>query len=72
MSVGIHGNELIVRLDPAETATVLKERGTRIFDVTGRPMKGWILVESAALRDKKALAKWVNRGTSYAMSLPAK
>lgn len=32
MSVGVHKNELIVRLPPEETAEALKETGARIFD----------------------------------------
>jgi TfoX/Sxy family transcriptional regulator of competence genes len=72
MSVGVHGSELIVRIDPAETEQALKEPGVRIFDITGRPMKGWLLVSAAALGDKKSLAAWVNRGVAYARSLPAK
>ena len=72
MSVGVHRTELIVRVDPEETDAALREPGVRIFDITGRPMKGWLLVASSAVSDKKALAKWVRRGVAYATSLPAK
>ena len=71
MSVGLHGGELIVRLDPGETDAALARPHTRIFDITGRPMKGWILVEPAGLGGD-ALAKWVDTGASYAKSLPPK
>ena len=40
--------------------------------MTGRPMKGWILVKPAGVASETALAKWVNVGASYAVSLPAK
>jgi TfoX/Sxy family transcriptional regulator of competence genes len=72
MSVGIHGFDLIVRIDPGETDEALKEPGTRIFDITGRPMKGWLLVAASVLSEKRALSKWVNRGLAYAQSLPPK
>jgi hypothetical protein len=72
MSVGVHGTELIVRVEPGETDAALREPGARIFDITGRPMKGWLLIAGTALAEKKALAKWVRRGLSYATSLPAK
>lgn len=72
MSVGIHGSELIVRIDPDETDQALKEPGTRIFDITGRPIRGWLLVSGDALRTQAALERWVDRGVSYARSLPAK
>ena len=72
MSVGIHGNELIVRVDPDETEALLKQKGVRIFDITGRPMKGWLLVDGAAIRKDASLTKWIEKGTSYASSLPKK
>src|SRR5882672_4664807 len=62
MSVGLHGGELIVRLDPGETDAALAQPHTRIFDLTGRPMKGWILVKPAGVASKVALAKWVSQG----------
>ena len=72
MSVGVSGDEMIVRIDPAETDAVLKQKHVRIFDMTGKPMKGWILVDAKGLADDKALAKWVDTGVTYAQSLPAK
>jgi TfoX/Sxy family transcriptional regulator of competence genes len=72
MSCGIHGDQLIVRIDLETTESALAEPGTRIFDITGRPMKGWLLVGAAGLEDETALAKWVSRGLDYAASLPKK
>jgi hypothetical protein len=72
MSCGVHGNEMIVRLAPAEAEKALARKHTRVFDLTGRPMKGWILVEHAGLESDAALAKWVDAGVSFAASLPAK
>jgi TfoX/Sxy family transcriptional regulator of competence genes len=72
MSCGIHGDELIVRIDPETTEAALAEPGTRIFDITGRPMKGWLLVGAAGLEDEPTLVKWVRRGLDYAASLPKK
>ena len=56
MSCGIHGNELIVRIDPETAESALAEPGTRIFDITGRPMKGWLLVGAADSKMKQHLA----------------
>ena len=72
MSVGVHGNELIVRIAPEATDAALKEPGTRIFDITGRPMKGWLLVGGAGVKDPPSLTKWIRRGVDYASSLPKK
>lgn len=70
MSVGIHKSELIVRLAPEETAEALREPGARIFDITGRPMQGWLLIGSEGTQ--KSLGSWVARGVAYASSLPKK
>jgi hypothetical protein len=43
-----------------------------MFDITGRPMQGWLLVSTAALAGKPALAAWLRRGVSFARSLPRK
>ena len=72
MSVGVHGSELIVRIAPESSDAALKEPGARIFDITGRPMKGWLLVGGAGVNDPASLAKWVRRGVEYASSLPKK
>jgi hypothetical protein len=71
MCCGVHRDTLIVRLDPAETDGALAEPHTRVFDLTGRPMKGWILVESKGLAGAQ-LDNWVDRAAAYAGSLPAK
>jgi hypothetical protein len=72
MCVGVHGNELIARLDPATTDAALAQADTRPFDMTGRPMKGWILVQPNGLASDGALGKWVAAATAYADSLPKK
>jgi hypothetical protein len=72
MCCGVHGDDMIVRLDPAETDEALSTRHTRVFDLTGRPMKGWILVESEGLATAAALDRWTGVATEYAQSLPAK
>jgi TfoX/Sxy family transcriptional regulator of competence genes len=72
MSVGVHSNELIVRIAPDETDALLREKGVRVFDITGRPMKGWLLVAGSELKDDASLAKWARRGADYASSLPSK
>ena len=72
MCVGVHNQDLIVRLAPEETDQALAEPHTRVFDLSGRPMKGWILVESSGLKDEKTLGKWIRLSVGYALSLPKK
>ena len=72
MCVGVHGSELIVRLAPEETDAALTQPHTRRFDLTGRPMKGWILVEQAGVKTDAKLGKWVEIAAKYAGALPKK
>ncbi len=72
MCVGLHKDEMIVRLNPEDTDQALREKHTRLFDLTGRPMKGWILVGPKGLATEAALGKWVAIGLTYAATLPPK
>jgi len=73
MCVGVHGRELIVRLEPERTERALAEPHTRVFDLSGgRSMKGWILVKPAGVADEASLGRWVGTGVAYATALPKK
>ncbi len=73
MAVGIsNGGELMVRVGPDTSDEALARPHTRIFDMTGRPMKGWILVATEGFTTKRQLGVWVRRGVAFARTLPAK
>lgn len=72
MSCGVMGDELMVRISPAEADALLAEPHVRQGDMSGRPMKGWLVVGAARVADDGALARWVERGVAFAASLPAK
>ena len=72
MACGVLNNDLIVRVGPAAYEESLKMPDTRKFDITGKPMKGWIMVSGAGSRSEADLLGWVQRGANFALSLPAK
>ena len=72
MSVGVIKDELMVRVGPDAFEAAVELPGARIMDFTGRPMKGWLVVGGMAIEDDGSLAGWVDRGTSFAGSLPEK
>jgi TfoX/Sxy family transcriptional regulator of competence genes len=72
MACGVHGDELIVRTEPSAQQELLARPGAHQFDLTGRPMKGWLLVGGEACATDRVLRQWVNRGITYARSLPPK
>ena len=72
MAVGVIGEDLMVRLDPADAERALAELHTRPMDFTGKPMKTAIYVDPEGTAQDEALAKWVEAGADYAASLPPK
>lgn len=63
---------LMVRVDPSESAGLVASSNARPMEMRGRPMQGWLRVDTDDVRTKRQLAKWVNMGVAYARSLPAK
>jgi TfoX/Sxy family transcriptional regulator of competence genes len=63
---------MLVRVDPARSDALVATTSARLMEMGGRRMPGWLRVGSEALRAEGELAKWVELGTSYARSLPAK
>ncbi len=72
MAVGVSGDDLMVRIDPADQEATLARPDVRPFDMTGRPMRGWILVAPGATESDEDLTGWVDTGVDFATSLPAK
>jgi len=62
----------MIRVDPAESDTLVATTSATLVEMRGRAMPGWLRVESADLRTEGQLAPWVERGTGYARSLPSK
>jgi TfoX/Sxy family transcriptional regulator of competence genes len=72
MAVGAVGDGLIVRVEPDRYEEMLDEPGAGLMDFTGRPMRGWVSVAADAVGTDESLQAWIDRGTGYAASLPAK
>ena len=72
MSVGVYQDDLVVRVDPAKSSRLLGKPHARPFDITGRPMKGWLLVAPAGVRTDSQLRAWVKEGVEFASTLPPK
>jgi TfoX/Sxy family transcriptional regulator of competence genes len=70
MSFGIWKDNLIVRMAPELAVEKLKDQHVKEFDITGKPMKGWVMVEKEAWQ--KNLVAWLDIGRSFATALPKK
>jgi len=70
---GVTGDgELIIRVGPDVYEDALGHQHSRKMDFTGRPMRGFVVVEEAGFESDADLKFWLNRGHDYAKSLPPK
>jgi hypothetical protein len=60
---------VLVRVDPAASDELVATTNASVMEMRGRSMKGWLRVDP---EDDAELAAWVERGTTYAGSLPPK
>ena len=72
MLVGVWKEFLIVRLGPDEGTKALKEKFVIPFDITGKPMKGWVMVVPDGVEEDAQLKKWIQRAMKFVETLPAK
>jgi len=72
MACGVLRDDMIVRVGPERHEAALAQPHTRLFDITGRAMRGWVMVGPDGHESEDALADWVAQGVAFARSLPAK
>jgi hypothetical protein len=63
---------VLVRVDPAQSDTLVATTNARLMEMRERQMQGWLRVDTEDVRTRPQLARWVEVGTTYARSLPAK
>ena len=72
MACGILNESLIVRVGPEKYENALKLPHTRKFDITGKPMKGWVMVSPEGHTNDERLSYWIEQGVVFALTLPVK
>src|SRR5271165_5485944 len=72
MLVGVWKDSLIVRLGPDSYEDALLEPHVKEFDITGRAMKGWVLVEPKGFESDDQLSDWIQRAKRFVGKLPGK
>jgi hypothetical protein len=63
---------VLVHVDRDQGDSLIAKTSARPMEMRGREMAGWLRVDAGAVKTKRQLAKWVDVGTAYARSLPAK
>ena len=69
---GVWKDRLIARLGPDEAEAALLEPHVRAFDITGRPMRKWIAVESEGVQGDEQLKEWIERAMKFVETLRRK
>ena len=72
MVCGVHGDNLIVRVGPDRYEEILTHPLAKPFDMTGRPMTGWIEVLPTGSSREVDLGGWIRAGLDYVVTLPPK
>ncbi|NNG06729.1 MAG: TfoX/Sxy family protein [Desulfobacteraceae bacterium] len=72
MFSGVYKDYLILRLGKENAEKALRSPFVKPFDITGRPMKGWIMVKEDGFSKEEELEAWLNRAKEFVRTLPAK
>ena len=72
MVCGVYKNFLILRLGEAKAKAAMQRPFVRPFDITGKPMKGWVIVEREGFESNGDLKKWLNKAKEFTNTLPPK
>lgn len=70
--VAVWRDSLVVRVGPETYPQALREPFVREFDITGRPMTGWVRVAADGVADDDQLDEWITRALAFVCTLPAK
>ena len=63
---------MLLRVEPAETESLIREPHVGRFEMRGREMDGWLRVDPPAIESEEDLRAWIAHGVRYARSLPPK
>lgn len=72
MFCGVNKDFLILRLGETGAAEAMVRPFVKPFDITGRPMKGWVMVGEEGFMDEEELRSWLKKAKQFASSLPSK
>ena len=72
LACGVNKDGLIVRVGPEKHAEALSRSHARPFDLTGRPMTGWVAVSGPGFETEQNLKEWLRLGVDFANTLPPK
>ena len=72
MFCGVYKDFLILRLGEENARQALVEPFIKPFDITGKPMKGWVMVEEIGFREERQMSDWLQSAKKFATTLAPK
>lgn len=72
MFCGVYKDFLILRLGEKKAAKALDMPFVKPFDITGRAMKGWVMVEEKGFSTDEELETWLDQAKEFVETLPSK
>ena len=72
MCCGVAGDELVLRIEKERSVELASRTHARLCDITGKPMRGLVMVEREGFRTAAALREWVKEAVAFTSSLPKK
>jgi len=65
MCVGVIKDEMMCRIDPEKYEMAVEKHGCRPMDFTGKPMKGWIMIEEAGMANQQDFEYWIGLALEF-------
>jgi TfoX/Sxy family transcriptional regulator of competence genes len=73
MFTGLHGPRMVLRLPEERRRAFLAIEGATLFEpMPGRPMKEYVVIPEAIIKDDHALRDWMEQAFLSAAALPVK
>jgi hypothetical protein len=72
MAIGVSGDELMVRVGKDAHDEAIAKPGARTFDLSAKPMRGWVVVSAEGFETDDDFGAWVMQGVVFAEAMPAK
>lgn len=65
MCVGIIKDEMMCRIDPELYEESLEKTGCHEMLFTGKPMKGWVMIDDSGMTNTAELKQWIGLAVDY-------
>ena len=72
MFCGVYKEFLILRLGEDAAADALDQKHVKVFDITGKPMRGWVMVDKKGFKSDDILKNWLDKARILVKTLPPK